>query len=230
MTLVELILMVLQSGSRVLSCRYSGRMAGCVTAPMLMMVLLFQGSSAIAASGDVLFVKGSSVNVREGPGTDTDVVAKVNAGHKVSEIGRKGRWIHVLLLGSAQKKGWVREDLLSRTSLPLANGTKRPKRPNAVQLATPQGVASALKAAPRTRVLAGFKVAVETAGYSCRGGVSRLKEIKIEAAGVYYLVTCKMKLSYSVLVKPDGKMGTRVVSCEGVERVTGVDPCKRAQQ
>ncbi len=230
MTCIDLITIRLRGGRRALSCRYSGCVASCVTAIMLMLVMLFQGSSANAASGDVLFVKGSSVNVRAGPGTDTDIVAKLNAGYEVSEIARKGRWVNVLLSGSTQKKGWVREDLLSRTSLPPANGTARPKRPDAAQLATPHGVAAALKAAPRGRVLAGFKVAVETAGYSCRGGVTRLTEIKTEAAGVYYLVTCKMKLRYSVLVRPDGKMGTRVVSCEGVERLTGVDPCSRGQQ
>ena len=183
---------------------------------------------AIAAPGDVLYVKGSIVNIRSGPGTDTDVVAKLNNGHKLAEIARNGVWINVNFSQAGKKSGWIRQDLIAATPPPARHSTQPLPPPAPEALASAQGVADALRAVPRAKLREGLRMAIWNAGFPCPGGVVGHREVMVRAEGAYYVASCKKKLRYSVLVKPDGKMGTRVVSCQSMERLTGVDPC--AQQ
>lgn len=193
-------------------------------------ILIVAGVSlpAFAAPGDALYVKGSIVNIRSGSGTDTDIVAKLNSGHKLIEIARSGDWINVSFSKAGDKSGWIRQDLVADAPTPARSSTQPVTPPAPEALASAEGVADALRAVPRAKLREGLRVAIWNAGFPCPGGVVGHREVMVRAEGAYYVASCKKKLRYSVLVKPDGKMGTRVLSCQSMERLTGVDPC--AQQ
>lgn len=180
---------------------------------------------AIAGSGETLYVKGSNVNIRAGPSTVSAVVTKLNNGHKLTEIGREGRWINITVSPAGGATGWIRDDLVS--SAPhLVTRDDRPLRPpDEAALSSAKGVATALRAVPRSKLRAGLRAAIWSAGFPCPGGVVGHREVMVRPEGAYYVAACKNKLRYSVLIRPDGKMGTRVVSCQSMERLIGVDPC-----
>lgn len=60
---------------------------------------------------EVLYVKGSVVNVREGPSTQFPVVTKVKKGHRVTAVLREGDWVKVTL--DSGKTAWIHASLLS---------------------------------------------------------------------------------------------------------------------
>lgn len=192
---------------------------------VVVLIVLGLSAGAIAAPGDTHYIKGNTVNIRSGPGTSTDVVAKLNNGYKLTEIGRSGRWINVTLAKSGGKTGWIRQDLVSAAPSPVRQTTPSPAPPEPAALASAQGVANALRVVPRAKLRDGLRAAIWNAGFPCPGGVIGHREVMVRAEGAYYVAACKNKLRYSVLIKPDGRMGTRVVSCESMERLTGVDPC-----
>lgn len=191
------------------------------------LIVLGLAAGAHAAPGDRHYIKGTIVNIRSGPGTDNDVVAKLNNGHELTEIRRQGRWIKVTLAESGGKIGWIRQDLVSDAPLPARGTAPALTPPDPAALGTAQGVADALRMVPRAKLRDGLRVAIWNAGFPCPGGVVGHQEVMVRAEGAYYVAACKNKLRYSVLIKPDGKMGTRVVSCQSMERLTGVDPCTR---
>lgn len=182
---------------------------------------------AIAAPGETLYVKGNSVNIRSGPSTGTKVVAKLENGHALTEIGRDGHWINITIARRDGATGWIREDLTSASPAPTRPSDTQITPPDAGALGSAQGVADALRAVPRTRLRDGLRAAIWQAGFPCPGGVVGHREVMVRVEGAYYVAACKNKLRYSVLVRPDGRMGTRVLSCQGMERLTGVDPCAR---
>ena len=188
--------------------------------------LIACGGIGARAAGEVLYVKGNNVNIRSGPGTDTNVVTKLNQGHKLTVVGRKGRWYRIRIDGAAQETGWIRDDLISATPLREREATPKVKPPSVAELSTPEGVVKALAEAPRERVLEAFRVAIKAADKPC-GAVVRLTQTALKPEGVYYVVGCRADHRYSVLVKPDGKMGTKVTACGRPERAGGRDPCDR---
>ncbi len=192
-------------------------LAACVLA------LVSQGAG-VANAAEVIYVKGSNVNIRSGPGTDTGVVTKLNRNHKLTVIGRTGRWFQVTFAGAEQKGGWIRDDLISKAPIEEPKRTPGIRPPSVAELSTPQGVVTALNEAPRDRVLEAFKVAIRAAGEPCDTVVS-LSQTLSRPEGVYYVVGCRSDKRYSVLVKPDGKLGTKVTSCARAGSVGGVDLC-----
>jgi uncharacterized protein YraI len=75
--------------------------------------LVLSGGTAWAASGDTLVVTGSRVNVRAGPGTDTQVTTQVSRDQQVIERDRQGEWLRVEIAGSAGAEGWIHSSLLA---------------------------------------------------------------------------------------------------------------------
>lgn len=187
-------------------------------------LVLGQGAREAVAEGEFLYVKGSNVNIRSGPGTDNDIVAKVNRNHKMMVIARKGRWFQVKLSSGDGATGWIREDLVSEAPTERRQQPTRVKPPSASELSTPAGVVIALDKAPTERVVEAFRVAIGAAGQSC-GAVTGMARKLVQPEGVYYVVGCDSKRRYSVLVKPDGKMGTKVTLCDRARRLAGVDLC-----
>ncbi len=184
-----------------------------------------QGLSRALADDQILYVKGSNVNIRSGPGTDTEIVAKLNHNHKLVVLSREGRWFQVKLSASADKIGWIREDLTSETQTEQRKKPRKLKPPSVAELSSPAGVVVALERAPSEKVVEAFQVAIKAAGKTC-GTVVSLTRRLVQPEGVYYFVGCKPATRYSVLVKPDGKMGTQVTLCDTALRVQGVELCK----
>ena len=134
---------------------------------LLCVLIVGQGVREAAAEGEVLYVKGSNVNIRSGPGTDNDIVAKVNRNHKMVVISRKGRWFQVKLSSGDGATGWIRDDLISEAP---TEGRRKPspvKPPSVAELSTPAGVVIALDKAPTERVVEAFRVAIGAAGQTC---------------------------------------------------------------
>lgn len=75
--------------------------------------LVLSGGTAWAASGDTLLVTGSRVNVRAGPGTNTQVTTQVSRDQQVIERDRQGEWLRVEIAGSAGAEGWIHSSLLA---------------------------------------------------------------------------------------------------------------------
>jgi uncharacterized protein YraI len=75
--------------------------------------LVLSGGTAWAASGDTLVVTGSRVNVRAGPGTNTQVTTQVSRDQQVIERDRQGEWLRVEIAGSAGAEGWIHSSLLA---------------------------------------------------------------------------------------------------------------------
>ena len=182
------------------------------------------GAREAVAQGEVLYVKGSNVNIRSGPGTDNDIVAKVNRNHKMVVIAREGRWFQVKLSSGDGATGWIRNDLVSQAPTERRRQPTRVKPPSVAELSTPAGVVIALDKAPTERVVEAFRVAIGAAGRTC-GAVTGMERRLVQPEGVYYVVGCDSKKRYSVLVKPDGKMGTKVTLCDRARRLAGVDLC-----
>lgn len=184
-----------------------------------------QGLSRALADDQILYVKGSNVNIRSGPGTDTEIVAKLNHNHKLAVLSREGRWFQVKLSASGGKTGWIREDLTSDTQTERRKKQRKAKPPSVAELSSPAGVVVALEGAPAEKVVEAFQVAIKAAGKTC-GTIVSLTRRLVQPEGVYYFVGCKPATRYSVLVKPDGKMGTEVTLCDTALRVRDVELCK----
>ncbi|KIH76683.1 Uncharacterized conserved protein YgiM, contains N-terminal SH3 domain, DUF1202 family [Geoalkalibacter ferrihydriticus] len=79
---------------------------------LLLICLFLDAASGIAASGDRLYVTGSSVNVRSGPDTSRSVLMQLGEGHELTEIERRNDWVRVRIawIGGS---GWVHDSLLT---------------------------------------------------------------------------------------------------------------------
>lgn len=99
--------------------------------------------SAIAAE---LFVRGSTVNLRAGPGTEFAVMARMPRGTEVDLVGRLGSWTYVET--TAGLTGHIRSDLLS-ASRPAA--APEPVRSRQSERTTRKANARRAEAAPRPR-------------------------------------------------------------------------------
>ncbi len=79
---------------------------------LLFICLFLDVAGGIAANGDRLFVTGSGVNVRSGPGTSRSVLMQIGEGHELTEIERQDDWVRVRIawIGGS---GWIHESLLT---------------------------------------------------------------------------------------------------------------------
>ena len=62
---------------------------------------------AWAATGDKLYIQKNGVNVHTGPGTNNDIVLKLNKGHELIEFSRQDEWINVGIARTGGKTGWI---------------------------------------------------------------------------------------------------------------------------
>ncbi|MDH5435396.1 MAG: SH3 domain-containing protein, partial [Gammaproteobacteria bacterium] len=82
---------------------------------LLFLVLISQltfSELILAARGDVFYITGSLVNIREKSTTESKVVALISKGRQVEEITRQAGWVKVKILGT-NKQGWIHTALLS---------------------------------------------------------------------------------------------------------------------
>ena len=73
-----------------------------------------------AATGDVLFVLGDNVNLRQGPNLESPVERQFNRGERLFELGRDGDWVEIGNEKTGPRLGWVHETLVSRVSPEVA--------------------------------------------------------------------------------------------------------------
>ena len=73
--------------------------------------LVLGGTAAWAR--EMVSVKGSVVNMRAGPGTQTEVLWELERGYPLQVLKRKGSWL--LVRDFENDKGWVAGSLTSRT-------------------------------------------------------------------------------------------------------------------
>lgn len=79
---------------------------------------------SMAAAQQMVSVKGSVLNMRDGPGTHTQVLWELNRGYPLQVIERRGRWLKVRDFENDQ--GWVAASLTGRqphhiVKAPVAN-------------------------------------------------------------------------------------------------------------
>jgi uncharacterized protein YgiM (DUF1202 family) len=80
-----------------------------------------------AEPGDILFVHGDAVNMREGPSTSSGIVLKLQKGHKLVEFQRKGKWVEVGADRTGGESGWIHSSLVGEQF--LGGSTKAPADP-----------------------------------------------------------------------------------------------------
>lgn len=89
---------------------------------------ILMAGQVLAAPGDILYVHGDVVNMREGPSTSNSIVLKLNKGHKLVEFQRKGKWVEVGADRTGGKSGWIHSSLIGKQF--LDGSTKAPADPN----------------------------------------------------------------------------------------------------
>lgn len=77
-----------------------------------------------ATPGDILYVHGDVVNMREGPSTTSGIVLKLQKGHKLVEFQRKEKWVEVGADRTGGKSGWIHSSLIGKQF--LGGSTKAP--------------------------------------------------------------------------------------------------------
>lgn len=100
----------------------------------------------VAASAAELFIRGTTVNLRAGPGTEFAVLARMPRGTEVDPVGRLGSWTYVET--RAGLTGYIRSDLLS-SSRPAA--VVEPWRPRRSERTTRRSEARTTRPAPHPR-------------------------------------------------------------------------------
>jgi len=69
--------------------------------------------SAAAATGDLYWVSGETVNLRSGPSDSSTVRSKVERGDELIELGRERGWLGVRVVRTGEE-GWIFQDLVER--------------------------------------------------------------------------------------------------------------------
>jgi uncharacterized protein YgiM (DUF1202 family) len=80
---------------------------------ILCLAALTTTTAATAATQQMVSVKGSTLNMRSGPGTHTEVLWELKRGYPLKVIARKGRWLQVSDFES--DRGWVARSLTGNT-------------------------------------------------------------------------------------------------------------------
>ena len=75
-------------------------------------ILLFAPNIAWAGPGDTLYAQGNLANVRSAPSKSASVVMAVGRGHKLIEFERKNGWVHVGIVRTGGKDGWIFDELV----------------------------------------------------------------------------------------------------------------------
>ena len=88
---------------------------------------ILMAGHVLAAPGDILYVHGDVVNMREGPSTSSGIVLRLHKGHKLMEFQRKGKWVEVGADRTGGKSGWIHSTLIG--SQFLGGSTKAPADP-----------------------------------------------------------------------------------------------------
>ena len=73
--------------------------------------------NVMAATGDVIYVQGDVVNMREAPSTEANIVLKLHEGQKMLEIQQKGDWVEVGVYRTGGKSGWVHSSFVGNQIL-----------------------------------------------------------------------------------------------------------------
>lgn len=76
-------------------------------------ILLFAPNIAWAGPGDTLYAQGNLANVRSAPSKSASVVMAVGRGHKLIEFERKYGWVHVRIVRTGGKDGWIFNELVA---------------------------------------------------------------------------------------------------------------------
>ncbi len=79
-------------------------------------------SPSAAATGALLEISRTNVNVRAAPTTGSAIVAKISSGERIVEIVKKDEWVQVNLPDKATQ-GWIYGPLLNRSSTESASQT-----------------------------------------------------------------------------------------------------------
>lgn len=79
----------------------------------LMCLAALSATAASAAEQPMVSVKGSTLNMRSGPGVHTDVLWELNRGYPLKVTARKGRWLQVV--DFENDRGWVARSLTGST-------------------------------------------------------------------------------------------------------------------
>ncbi|HMB77863.1 MAG TPA: SH3 domain-containing protein [Kiloniellaceae bacterium] len=69
-------------------------------------------AAALAAPGDLLYIQGDRVNLRQDPSTKAPVILRLDRGHQVFELQRQGAWVNVGIDGGGGRDGWVHGSLV----------------------------------------------------------------------------------------------------------------------
>lgn len=77
----------------------------------VMAICLLFGASALAAAPQSGQVMGTQVNLRSGPGTDSESIAKLDVGTEVEILSESGDWYQVRLVESG-REGYILSDLV----------------------------------------------------------------------------------------------------------------------
>ncbi len=75
---------------------------------------ILMASIVLAISGDILYVQSDVVNMREAPSTTSEIVLKLQKGHKLVEFQRKGEWVQVGAARTEGKTGWIHSSLIRK--------------------------------------------------------------------------------------------------------------------
>lgn len=80
-----------------------------------MALCLLAGLFAVPAAQaqQLVSIKGSTVNMRAGPGTQTEVLWELSRGYPLKVVGRKGNWLQVR--DFENDRGWVARSLVTHT-------------------------------------------------------------------------------------------------------------------
>ena len=82
----------------------------------------FMLTAVSAGAANFVSVKGDNVNVRTGPGTDTQVSMELFEGYPLKVISSKGDWFKVI--DFENDSGWIHKSLVSDGTTVIVNGTK----------------------------------------------------------------------------------------------------------
>jgi hypothetical protein len=155
----------------------------------------------------VIYVNGDSVNMREGPSTDSRITRQLGRGEKLVERKREGDWVMVSAHGEV-KTGWVHSSLVTSEE-PEAS----PK--NATSLV------DEFEHLPRSEQTEKLGDVVNRTAASCVPKDS-MRKGKDSEGTAYYLVTCEDGNTWMISLRADRTDATGILDCALGKKV-GVD-------
>ncbi len=91
---------------------------------VLAVITVFAGiySASTAFGASFVSVKGDNINVRNGPGTNYDVIMELFKGYPLKVIASQGDWKKVVDFENDQ--GWIHKSLIQNGNTVIVNGKK----------------------------------------------------------------------------------------------------------